>query len=85
MIFFKKFIDKKDSPLDLAKFSKSDIYLYFATPVLREDLLNFIKNNEYLQHDTWKNDRDAIDINDLNFLDGKIKFITKHNGEYNII
>ena len=85
MIFLKKLIDKKDSPLDLTKFSKSDIYLYFATPILREDLLKFIKNNEYLDHNTWKNDRNDIDISDLSFLNGKIKFITKHNGEYNVV
>jgi acetyltransferase-like isoleucine patch superfamily enzyme len=85
MIFLKNLIDKKDSSLDLTKFSKSDIYLYFATPILREDLLNFIKNNEYLDHNTWKNDRNNIDINDLSFLHGKIKFITRHNGEYNVV
>lgn len=85
MIFFKKLIDKKDSPLDLTKFSKGEIYLYFATPILREDLLKFIKNNEYLDHNTWKNDRNNIDISELSFLNGKIKFITKHNGEYNVV
>ena len=78
-------IDKKDSSLDLTKFSKGEIYLYFATPILKEDLLNFIKNSEYLDHSTWENDRNNIDISELSFLNGKIKFITKNNGEYNIV
>ena len=57
----KKMIDKKDSSLDLTKFSKGEIYLYFATPILKEDLLNFIKNSEYLDHSTWKDDMNNID------------------------
>jgi hypothetical protein len=33
----------------------------------------------------WKNNKDKININDLHFLDDKIKFITKNEREYIII
>jgi hypothetical protein len=85
MILFKKIIDNKNSPLNLTKFSKGNIYLYFATPILRKDLVDFIKNKEYLDSNTWKNDRNEIDLNELLFLDGNIKFITKYNKEYSIL
>jgi hypothetical protein len=85
IIKFKNTIDNINSPLNLKKFSKGSIYLYFATPILKKNVYNFISTKEYLKENTWKTNKDKIDINDLSFLDNKIKFITKNDKEYIII
>jgi len=85
ILILKKIIDNKNSSKNLQKFSNGNIYLYFATPILNEYLYDFINKKEYLLETTWKNDKNKIDINDLNFLEGNIKFITKNEKEYHIV
>lgn len=85
IIKFKNTINNINSSSNLKKFSKGSIYLYFATPIMKKDVYEFINKKEYLNPSTWKNNKDEININDLYFLDNKIKFITKNEKEYVII
>ena len=85
IIKFKKMINNINSPLNLRKFINGSIYLYFATPILKTDVYNFVNKKEYLNYNIWKNNKDKINVNDLYFLDDKIKFITKNEREYIII
>jgi hypothetical protein len=85
VIKFKNLIENKNSSLNLKKFSKGSIYLYFATPILNKNVFDFINNKEYLKPHIWRNNKEQIKINDLDFLNDKIKFITKNEKEYNIL
>ena len=48
IIKLKKMINNINSPLNLRKFINGSIYLYFATPILKTNVYNFVNKKEYL-------------------------------------
>jgi hypothetical protein len=82
IILLKKMFDSESCHPNLEKFKNSEIYLYFAAPTLKENVIHFIKKNIYKEESIWKNNRIKINIQDLDFLDKKIHFISYGTYDY---
>jgi hypothetical protein len=84
IIILKKTIEGRNCPVHLQKFKNADIYLYLATPTLKENVFDFIKKNIYKQANMWSSNQNIINISDLDFLENKIKFISYGTYDYYI-
>jgi hypothetical protein len=76
--------DGNNKPVFLNKFTENDIYLYFACPTINSKVTDFIKNKKYLDENYWKQNivKTNFNVNELQFLDDKIKLVTTKGDNY---
>jgi hypothetical protein len=79
-----KIINNPNSSLNLQKYKNSPIYLYFSSPLLKKEIYEFISKKEYLLPKIWENDKNEINISELNYI-ADIYIISNNSGEYKIM
>ena len=79
IIFIKKCELKSTSDLNiLHNFNRTNVYLYFASPIIEKKCYDFISDKKYLERNYWKNSSGSVTINleEIKFFENKIRFIT---------
>ncbi len=87
IVNFVKLLNSPDATKFMTKLKKENIYLFFAAPVIEDNIKDFILNKEFLLQNKWRdnNKYGFHSIDEILFLENKIGFIEKNGYDSSVL
>lgn len=78
IVKFTRLLNTPNATKFMTKLKKENIYLFFATPVIEDNIKNFIINKDFLMPNRWSdNQKYGITLNDILFFSIKLVLLKK--------